>query len=766
MAAQPVSGAALPIVRPEPGRATTLPMSPLSEGGTATFVLRFSPDDAALNRNGDDLVFSFDDGSRVVLERFYTAFTRDALPDFEINGTPLAGLDFFTALDADLMPAAGPSATAPADGSRFTDFAHSDLLGGIDALDGLDYTSNRFAETEESTPLPGVAALDADDAPGGTAESPGSPAGPDTSAGPDIPAGPDTPAGPDIPAEPENPAPPEKPEEPKPPVPPKPDEPETPPTGPTTPDEGLLPDGSRPTVPVWIEDDGCTVAVTQDTLFVTLACGTTSAYVHGQNGGPKVDFSNYLKDQSGTGMTLDSLVSSAGAGNNLVNLTGLSYDAIRAALVAPEHAGKVFVYEGFLRIPEAAAEAGQQLVVPQGVTLVVKGYLLSELQLAADTIHGHWHAPEVVNSGVILVSEQTIMNRYWGEKGGVMITGGYAAVHNPNFHALLAPIHIEIGTGSATIPDLHLTFADLLANDKGLGAVTALIIGGETLSGPGVREITHDGCTYTIDFDRGTVSIAFDATTFNGTNIAYAGVDINGQPVDATGSFVIDLGENRFGVDDAGNYLPLPGQDDDQPLFGTIEADVLFGSAGDDVIYSGSGNDTVHAGSGDDLVVAGEGDNQLFGDDGNDTLLAGNGNNELFGGLGDDMLWIQDSQGLEQGSNSLYGGDGNDTLVGGTGNDILVGGAGDDLMWGGAGADLFLWNAEDLGGTDTIGDFNFAAGDRIHLEGLEPGSFQISGVQGQLTINLGETTQTIVLEGVNDADMQQIILSITTCMGS
>lgn len=113
--------------------------------GDSRIDLNFSTDQATLERSGNDLIFRFDDGSTVVLRDFYTAYTKDSMPDFVIEGTPIAGEQFFTALnEPDLMPAAGPAANAAsADGGRFREYADDALINGVNRLDGLDLSSNR-----------------------------------------------------------------------------------------------------------------------------------------------------------------------------------------------------------------------------------------------------------------------------------------------------------------------------------------------------------------------------------------------------------------------------------------------------------------------------------------------------------------------------------------------------------------------------------------------------------------------------------------------
>lgn len=107
--------------------------------------LNFPTDQATLERSGNDLVFHFDDGSSIVIRDFYTAYTKESMPDFVLDGTPISGEQFFTALNGeDLMPAAGPAANAGnADGGRFHEFSDDPLQTGVDRLDGLDLSSSR-----------------------------------------------------------------------------------------------------------------------------------------------------------------------------------------------------------------------------------------------------------------------------------------------------------------------------------------------------------------------------------------------------------------------------------------------------------------------------------------------------------------------------------------------------------------------------------------------------------------------------------------------
>lgn len=113
--------------------------------GDSRIDLNFPTDQATLERSGNDLIFRFDDGGTVALRDFYTAYTKESMPDFVIEGTPIAGEQFFMALnEPDLMPAAGPAANASnADGGRFREYTDATLIDGVNRLDGLDLSSSR-----------------------------------------------------------------------------------------------------------------------------------------------------------------------------------------------------------------------------------------------------------------------------------------------------------------------------------------------------------------------------------------------------------------------------------------------------------------------------------------------------------------------------------------------------------------------------------------------------------------------------------------------
>ena len=142
------------------------------------FVFDFPMAEALVSRDGDRLVLTFEDGSSIVLEDFYTVYTKDSMPDFVVDGSEVSGTDFFTALNQeDLMPAAGPSASASsAKGARFHEFSDADLVSGVDRLGGLDLSSNRAFDAELNEWAAGPLAED-----NGVLLTPGNPGAPDAS---------------------------------------------------------------------------------------------------------------------------------------------------------------------------------------------------------------------------------------------------------------------------------------------------------------------------------------------------------------------------------------------------------------------------------------------------------------------------------------------------------------------------------------------------------------------------------------------------------
>lgn len=122
------------LAKPAAGTTQTVPSAP-----DGRFIFDFPADAATLTRNGDDLVLTFEDGAAIQLQGFYTTYSKEEMPSFQVDGVEISGQDFFAALDEDLMPAAGPaSGSSAARGGRYNEYGGSDLLDGLDHLGRLD----------------------------------------------------------------------------------------------------------------------------------------------------------------------------------------------------------------------------------------------------------------------------------------------------------------------------------------------------------------------------------------------------------------------------------------------------------------------------------------------------------------------------------------------------------------------------------------------------------------------------------------------------
>ncbi|BEV73789.1 hypothetical protein THUN1379_32710 [Paludibacterium sp. THUN1379] len=135
----------------------------------------------------------------------------------------------------------------------------------------------------------------------------------------------------------------------------------------------------------------------------------------------------------------------------------------------------------------------------------------------------------------------------------------------------------------------------------------------------------------------------------------------------------------------------------------------------------------------------------IDGSDQDDVMQGGRYGEIMDGAAGNDRIDGSD------GHDSLEGRDGNDVLLGGRGDDRIAGGAGEDLMTGGEGRDEFFWHREELGGTDTITDFELGI-DHLYLpQGMD--TVLVAGTEGTALqlFDAGDSTlqQTILLQGVS-----------------
>jgi Ca2+-binding RTX toxin-like protein len=168
-------------------------------------------------------------------------------------------------------------------------------------------------------------------------------------------------------------------------------------------------------------------------------------------------------------------------------------------------------------------------------------------------------------------------------------------------------------------------------------------------------------------------------------------------------------------------------------VIGGNNNDIIWGDASDNMLVGWSGNDTLQGLDGADVLGGGDGIDTAsyeLSDAGVFVMLADN--KGYWGDAEGDMLYLIEnvtgSQHLDtllgdDGANVLEGLAGGDYLWGDGEDDTLIGGLGQDNMYGEDGADVFKFYKEDLGTdmatADYLGDFDWLAGDKIDLTGID-----------------------------------------------
>ncbi|WP_340588070.1 calcium-binding protein [Erythrobacter alti] len=216
--------------------------------------------------------------------------------------------------------------------------------------------------------------------------------------------------------------------------------------------------------------------------------------------------------------------------------------------------------------------------------------------------------------------------------------------------------------------------------------------------------------------DAGDIVVEF---TSEGRDLVRAKIDYtlgaNVEDLKLQGAASIGTGNDLANdMQASANAVTLYGLGGNDRLTGSFQNDTLYGGDGDDALFGSAGSDFLYGGNDNDVLYGGGGIDFMFGEDGDDRLHGGTGNDELSGGAGNDTLY-GDSH-----NDTLVGGAGIDRLFGGLHDDILIGGSDRDALFGGSGADTFVWDDGDFGGTkasnaDRIYDFSSAQGDLIDL---------------------------------------------------
>ena len=124
------------LTQPGSGQTIVVPV----DQANMRMALGFMPDPNAVEKNGQNLEFTFEDGGKIVLEGYYDHFQSKTLPVMVLDGgDELPGEDFLASLREDLLTAAGPGAGAGAPGSGAGEYADDPgaLINGVDRLGDL-----------------------------------------------------------------------------------------------------------------------------------------------------------------------------------------------------------------------------------------------------------------------------------------------------------------------------------------------------------------------------------------------------------------------------------------------------------------------------------------------------------------------------------------------------------------------------------------------------------------------------------------------------
>lgn len=119
--------------KPAANAARVVPSAPDSR-----FVFDFPANTATLSRAGDSLLLTFDGGSSIELTNFYPQYSQKAMPEFVIDGTLVAGADFFNAFGPDLMPDGGSDTPNGGAGNDIIAYDHP-TAALVDDGDGINF---------------------------------------------------------------------------------------------------------------------------------------------------------------------------------------------------------------------------------------------------------------------------------------------------------------------------------------------------------------------------------------------------------------------------------------------------------------------------------------------------------------------------------------------------------------------------------------------------------------------------------------------------
>ena len=398
---------------------------------------------------------------------------------------------------------------------------------------------------------------------------------------------------------------------------------------------------------------------------------------------------------SGTGNTLDNVLTGSGSVNTLTGLGGndtLDGGAGNDSLVGGT-GNDVYIVDSATDAVIESLNEGTDLV-QSSVT-----YTISDADVENLTLTGSSTANGTGNSSANTITGNSGSNTLDGSTGADALIGGAGddvfivdnagdtASENASEGTDLVKAGVTF-TLTSDVENLTLTGTGAI-NGTGNGSDNVLTgnTGVNVLTG-GNGNDTLDGGTSgdTLDGGAGDDFYVID----NASDVILTANETSG--IDSVQSSVaFTLGSNldnltlTAAVNGTGNSLDnsITGSSGVNTLDGQGGNDTLDGGAGADTMIGGTGNDTFIVGATTDKVTenSGEGNDTVLTDVTGYTLAANVENLVLrgtvangSGNTGDNVITGNAS------SNSLAGSDGNDTLDGGAGNDTLNGGLGDDVF--------------------------------------------------------------------------------------
>ncbi len=312
--------------------------------------------------------------------------------------------------------------------------------------------------------------------------------------------------------------------------------------------------------------------------------------------------------------------------------------------------------------------------------------------------------------------------------GSIQVHGGVGGTDMIKVQVPVPSLHAPNG-GTVTLTNTGVSFTGSSATITFASIEVALLLGTD-------RDETFDASTF-------TGASLIDAKAGNDILIAGPGINyLYGREGDDRFVFNMDGGvtdtdlvEGGDGIDtldfsgfSVGVNVDLSNTGVLQPT-APAELQLYFSSEDLEILIGGSGNDVLIGNSLDNTFTGGRGNDTITGNGGNDTLVETGDTNFtltdaqltdsagfvdtltdieiaiLTGGPGANTI---DASGFS-GTTTLSGLGGNDSLVGGSGPDTLIGGAGDDSLKGGPGNDVYLFDLDDVLGSDEIVETNALA---------------------------------------------------------